>query len=702
MTLLGIVAPALLLVFAVRRWIAPLPWKIALLFLALTLAFLGGAVFSSKLPVPVDEVARGYPWRGIFGEVATRNPSTNDTVKLFLPWMQVAREELLHFRAPLWNRYSFSGYPLLGNGESAPFSPLFLATLIVPLPKQIVAMAGLKILAALLFTYLFMRREGAGDAAAIFAAVAFAFSTVMTVFLYYSAASVIAFLPAAAFALVHEKRNVVLIALVIATLMANGHPESVLHIAVGCGVLLAIDLARAVDRHAWLYELAFAVAGVALGLALSAPAWVPVLEQVRASARLAKLQHVVIPHAAAWGIVAPNGFGNPVRHDYSWFINYPTVAISFPGLLTLALFVAGAMRQRLLAVATVVLYLFAMDWSVVGHAANAVPPFSLAANDKLRFVCIFFACVIAAKAIDEAKWKIAVAALPVVALLVYVDCRSPLMRPIDLFGIAAIALFLALPRRWATVAIAAELFVLNVPFNALVNAKYFRPPLPIVEALRAHAPAEPFRVVGHDWAFLPNASAQYGVEDIRGSDPMASAAYDAFLRRFTVQEPGTWVRRVVDVDRPELDFLNVRFLLAEPDAAFERKWRLLYRGPDGTLFENLQAKPRFSGARDIRALGPAAFAMRVRGPAEVVSSQPGGRGWRVEVGGREEEVHTVEGAFIGFRVPAGEWAVRVWYQSLSYRVSLIVAFLALTILIFWNMRWGWPVVRRPDTETPVL
>src|SRR5207248_1410787 len=137
-----------------------------------------------------------------------RNASTNDTVKQFLPWMQVAREELFHFRAPLWNPYSFAGYPLLGNGQSAPFSPLFLATLFVPLPKQIVAMAGLKIFCALLFTFLFMREERASDAAAIFAAIAFAFSTVMTVFLYYSAASVIAFLPAAAFALVHRQRNV--------------------------------------------------------------------------------------------------------------------------------------------------------------------------------------------------------------------------------------------------------------------------------------------------------------------------------------------------------------------------------------------------------------------------------------------------------------------------------------------------------------
>ncbi|HWS71183.1 MAG TPA: hypothetical protein VN605_03680, partial [Thermoanaerobaculia bacterium] len=145
LTLAGIAVPSVLVVLAVRRWIAPLPWRIALLFLAMTLAFLHGAVFTSQVPVPIDEASRGDPFRGVVGDVVSKNPLLNDTSRLFLPWMQVAREELFHFRAPLWNRYAFSGYPLLGNAESAPFSPLFLATLFVPLPKQIVAMAGLKV-----------------------------------------------------------------------------------------------------------------------------------------------------------------------------------------------------------------------------------------------------------------------------------------------------------------------------------------------------------------------------------------------------------------------------------------------------------------------------------------------------------------------------------------------------------------------------
>jgi hypothetical protein len=784
--LLGILIPSALLAAAVRRWIAPVPWRTALLFFLMTLAFLHGAVVTSKLPVPVDEAARGYPWHGVVGDVVSRNPLTNDTVKLFLPWMQVAREELAHGRAPLWNRYSFAGYPLLANGESAPFSPLFLATLFVPLPKQIVAMAALKIFAALLFTFLFLKRERASDAAATFGAVVFAFSTVMTVFLYYSTASVVAFLPAAAFALLNAidkqtKASIVFVAIVIATLLANGHPESVLHIAIGCGGIFIIEWVIAKPR---LRSFAAPLIGVALGLALGAPAWVPVLEQVRISERFATLH--TLPHVApmsltaAWGLISPNGFGNPLRHNWSWMYNYVGVAISYAGLLPLSFFLAAAIssrtaaRDRMYILLAAIFFLVAMDWSIVGHALNAIPPFDIVANDKLRFVCIFLVAVVAAKWLDRSvsvpgaiaatdveglpegpaahaggvqeisrwqapqarshriaipneshpgrgagesfatpagvgetepwyRWRHAFGAchrlisvtppawatsIAVIALALYVfSIRSNLMRPIDLLGVAAIVIFLILPKRfraWGAVALAfVELFAFNAGFNALVDAKYFRPPLPIVDALREHAPREPFRVAGLNWAFLPNASAQYGLEDVRGSDPMAFADYDRFLQRFTIAETGSWVRRIVDANRPELDFLNVRFLLGEPDANPGGRWQLIYRGVDGTLWENPTALPRFfsraAEVRNLRNTAPGEFTMTVVSPAPalVESSEPLGPGRRVYVNGRRVPPRHIESAFLGFDVPAGQSEVRVVYRPMTFYASCVIALLAI-------------------------
>jgi len=714
--LLGIVIPSALLVAAVRRWIAPVPWRTALLFLLMTLAFLHGAVVTTKLPVPLDEAARGYPWHGVVGDVVSRNPLTNDTVKLFLPWMQVAREELAHGRAPLWNRYSFSGYPLLANGESAPFSPLFLATLFVPLPEQIVAMAALKIFAALFFTFLFLKREQASDAAAAFGAVVFAFSTVMTVFLYYSTASVIAFLPAAAFALLHAmdrqtKASIVFVAIVIATLLANGHPESVLHIAIGSVGILIVDWFFPRDRATPRprNRVRAPLIGVAFGLALGAPTWVPVLEQVRISERFATLHTLphlgAMPLTAAWGIISPNGFGNPLRHNWSWMYNYTSVAISYAGLLPLTLFLAAAISRRttkhdrMFILLAAIFFLIAMDWSIVGHALNAVPPFDIVANDKLRFVYIFLLAVVTAKWVDAQASKTALwLSAPVVAILaLYVySIRANLMRPIDLLGVAAIGIFLILPKRfrpWSAVVLASiELFVFNADFNALVDAKYFRPPLPIVAALRAHAPREPFRVAGLNWTFLPNASAQYGLEDVRGSDPMAFADYDRFLQRFTIAETGSWVRRIVDANRPELDFLNVRFLLGEPDATPGGRWQLIYRGIDGTLWENPATLPRFfshdAEVRNLRNTAPGEFTMTVVAshPALVESSEPLGPGRRVYIGDRRASLRHIENAFLGFDIPAGQSEVRVVYRPTPFYASCVIALLAIIGMAISRLR----------------
>src|SRR5207244_11394371 len=90
--------------------------------------------------------------------------------------------------------------------------------------------------------------------------------------------------------------------------------------------------------------------GIAAGLALSAPAWVPVLEQVRFSARYAAMRHGesfgTLPATALWALVMPNGFGNPVRHNWSWIGQYAGVAISYAGLLPLALFAAALISPK--------------------------------------------------------------------------------------------------------------------------------------------------------------------------------------------------------------------------------------------------------------------------------------------------------------------------------------------------------------------
>ena len=104
MTSAGIVLPAVLITLGIGRWFERVPAFVLATLFAIVFAVVGRGVFSPDMPVALDEVARGYPYRGIFGPVVSKNPDTNDTVKQMLPWMQVAREEFFARRVPLWNR----------------------------------------------------------------------------------------------------------------------------------------------------------------------------------------------------------------------------------------------------------------------------------------------------------------------------------------------------------------------------------------------------------------------------------------------------------------------------------------------------------------------------------------------------------------------------------------------------------------------
>jgi hypothetical protein len=688
--LAGILIPSVLVVLALRRWYSSVPWSVAGLLFTLTIGFLHGAVFTRQMPVPFDEVMRGYPYRGVLGVSESRNPLTNDTVKQILPWMHVVREQLAAGTLPLWNPYQFGGYPLLGNGQSAPFAPLFLATLFVPLPRQLVAMAGLKIFLALLFGYLFLREEEVSPAAAVFGSAVFAFSVFQTVYLYYPLTTVSSLLPAAAFAVRGSMRDgrhrwTVLLALVTATVASSGHPETAVHI--GIAILIGVTPLSLRPVRAAL-----------LGLLLAAPAWVPVVEQALRSTRAAALRgvtHPPYPGAFAWLLLNPDGFGNPARGTWQWIYNYSIVAPTYIGLVTLVLLAAVPFsrprrRDVILLVSIVVLFLVAMNWTIAGRAINSIPPLNLSANDRLRFVIAFFAGILGARTVD--RLRLAPAAVSSVVIggaaiwLLHAKWNVTL-------GIATSGGVLALAIFWigrarptaAAVAILVELFAFNSGFNALTPAAWYRPRLPILGALAASSRGEPSRMVGHDWTFLPNAASQYGFEDIRGSDPMAPVAYARYFERLAVQDASD-VRRVQDLDRPELERLGVRFAITDPGVTPGESWTLRYEGPDGNLYEAKKWNRRFfgdAGIGPIEQRSPAHLRFRVDAakPVFIASSQAFAPGWRVTVDGKRVPVEPVDGAFIGFRVPAGSHDIAVRYLPMTFFLSLAGTLAAALALI---------------------
>lgn len=758
LTVAGILLPSIVITLAVRRWLEPVSWRIAAVLLAIVFVFIARGVFTADMPVPLDEVMRGYPYHGIFPVEKSKNYLANDTVKQILPWMHVVREQFARWRAPLWDPYLFCGYPLLGNGQSAPFSPVFLATLFVPLPKQMVAMAGLKLFLALLFGYLLLRRERVPDIAAILGSSVFAFAIFNNVFLYYPMTAVTLLLPAAAYGILLCLRResgapVVLVALVVAALLAGGHPESVFHVAIGALTLVIIEwIAPQWDSTRFgVRDCVRVIVAALLGLLISSPAWVPVLEQAVVSLRVMSLRVVnaggAFPANTLWAMLNPDGYGNPAHGNYGWIMSYTHVASLYVGLITMVLFPPAilspraSLRDRLLAIAAIVFLLLSLNWTVLARIAYGVPPFSWIAHDRLRFVFCFFVGIVVARTLSRLRnWDVVIALLATaivlpLAIYVFVKMYGQTLTVISAVGMVCLVLFwigTLIRRTWSVPLACAltivEIFVFTFDYNALTDHHYYAPRLPIIDALHrfaAAAPDEPFRIIGLDWAFLPNAAAQYGLEDVRGTDPMEWSDYARFFRVTEAKDQSIDVKRVVDPTAIAIDFLNVRYLLTAPNAGLGGKWERLYSGIDGELYENnnfiarffvprllrrvnkrqweqelmaskdFQETPLVYG-RDLpavavnppdatvtcRAHGPTDFRLRVAAaqPAIVASSQPAIHWWQVRVNGVPVDPVRINGAFLGFRVPAGVSDVSVRYRPLPYRVSLGVALLSAVVL----------------------
>ncbi len=758
LTVAGIAVPSIVIVAAVRRWLEPVSWRMAALLLAIAFIFIARGVFTTGVPVPLDEVMRGYPYRGVFGVEKSKNYLTNDTVKQILPWMQVVREQFAHWRAPLWDPYLFSGYPLLGNGQSAPFSPFFLATLFVPLPKQIVAMAGLKLFVALLFGFLLIRRERVSDAAAVFGSVLFAFAIFNNVFLYYPMTAVTLLLPAAAYGVLLSLRRpagapFVLVAIVVASLLAGGHPESVFHVAVGVIALVIIEWIApqwSAERFSARDFLRVTTAAL-LGLAISAPAWVPVVEQARMSLRVLTLKvvnsGVPFPANTLWAMVNPDGYGNPAHGNYGWLMSYTHVASVYVGLIATVLFPAAllsprsSMRDRLIATATIVFLLLSLNWTILARLAYAIPPFSWVAHDRLRFVFCLFVAIASSRVVSRLRnWDLVIvlaAAAMVLPLSLYVFVRmyGQTLTATSAVGMGCLLVFIAgtlAERGWAgplaCVLTVVEFFVFTFDYNAITDRRYYAPRVPIIDALHrfaAAAPSEPFRILGLDWMFLPNSAAQYGLEDVRGSDPMEWSDYVRFFRVAEVKDTSIDVKRIIDPNHVAIDFLNVRYLLTYPNSNLGGKWERLYSGVDGELYENNAFIGRFFVPRLLRRVdkndwerelrlssdfqetplvygrglppvivnpADATITCRVHGPTDfrlrvatsraavVASSQPAMRWWEVHVNGRTVQPVRINGAFLGFQVPAGVSDVSVRYRPLPYRVAAGLALAAAIAL----------------------
>ena len=385
-----------------------------------------------------------------------------------------------------------------------------------------------------------------------------------------------------------------------------------------------------------------------------------------------------------------------------------------------------------------------------------LPFFDIAINEYLIIVPIVCLCAAAALGADRLRQGqgrqalLVGAAISLVAVSLLYRQFAPLMKSLGmpavyrrerlllqlvplLLGVCAAALS---PRRLASTGLGMALVIFTASrlleagrINPIMPADAFYPPLPILAGIPRGVPA---RMTALGNAFIPNAAAVYGLEDVRGYEAMTLGTFWQTYPSWCVSQ-GFWFNRIDDPTTPFLAFLNVRWVLTPLDAPVPAGWTVLSESDGLRLLENPGALARvfvpafYRGEPDSGKRLALIGEVQDFGQRGVIATDTGGiwiengrarvtidsydaqtigvnveaesaalvgtsitnwPGWKADLDGRPTGAISFNHAFLAFRVPPGSHRLSVHYapDGFRYGAAISLATVAVGALLLWLFR----------------
>jgi hypothetical protein len=548
-------------------------------------------------------------------------------------------------------------------------------------------------------------------------------------------------------------------------IVTGGHPETLLFGVTGGGVWFLFELGLA-GRGRRLPAVGLSLVAGALALGLTAVQLLPLAEIVpktwehalrsdvsahekkstplSLSAR--RLAVDVVPYAyrplGFGGLSGPDA-GNPGA--YAGALLLPLAAVGLAG---------GDPRRWALLTLLVLGALFGARVAVVTDALAALPLFDISAPEYLLFLAPLALGALAALGAERLAHGagrglfLAASAVTIAAIGAFVLHRTGGFRRFGRHGlpsvdrtllelaplvVAAVLLLLARGRRAAAlpVALAGVLALGRVLEVGRLYPSFPEAMLaPRLPALDAVPRDEPVRIAAVGFRFIPNVSALYELEDVRGYESLTLRTYASTYPLWSVPQLG-WFSRVDDLERPFLSFLNVGYAIAPEGAPPPRGWTLVARGRGGDVLRNERRLSRVFVPARLRTapdalqrlsllnaiadyaeegvVGPGAgvadgagrtngeasaeieeyrgssLTVRVAARAEtlVATSISAWPGWRATLDGRPVPSVEYNVAFLAYRVPSGEHRLALRYlpSSVVWGGAVSLVTLALCIVL---------------------
>jgi hypothetical protein len=632
----------------VARWLDPVPWRVRLIHAAALLILFGPVLFTGRVLLPLGYLTKVPPFQELWTARDAPPPGNllqSDLVLQITPWQIRVREALRAGEWPLWNHLAGAGEPLLGNPQAQVLQPLVWPALPFSAAVGAGITAALRVLVALTFTWLLLRRQGISEGPALAGSLAFGLGGGVLLWLGWPMANAPALLPVVLYAI--ARAHPALLAVAIFALLNAGHPETILHVSI-LAALFALSRLLGSARGERMRLLRTWTVAAAIGCGLAAPALLPAAHALPESLRAGLLaeQREQILRAdplAGWHtpreraarvrqlgerllpVAAPRAFGDSrfgawwgesnTNEDGAGFVG---TAVLLGALLAL---LAGGRRlpqeRAVLGFTLAALVVLALPPGLAqGLSVIPVLQDSLTLHHRLLLTLSF--CLAYLGACSWERWlrgevsrpraALALAITAALLAVAYLGWPAPatvtgtvlaVRRASALlqFGVLAAAggLLLSRPERARRAALALagivsiELLAHHLPTNPPVPARLFYPEMPAIAFLRERM--DPWhRIAGAGSPLRPNLATVYGFADPRTSNPAKPAAVVRALERIN-RFSGRATDGFVAPRDALYELLGVRYILTPPGQRLPRL-RLVWGDLSVWIYEIPRPLPR--------------------------------------------------------------------------------------------------------------